>query len=189
MHGRNYRMAPDQGAAAAVVAQPRTCRCQAACGYRPLAVDRHPYGRSHVHAGLLRPARSAGLGLLEARRRSEPDRRHREPSARRARQAHDEEAAALPGARGGPYRQEPLEDSSFPSGHTTAIFAWTVPLLYAAASGAAFPLALFAGLAIACSVGWSRMYLGLHYPSDVGAGALLGTFTAMLAVVFIGSSI
>ncbi len=93
---------------------------------------------------------------------------------------------ALEGVRTG---KSPLEDSSFPSGHTTAIFAWTVPLLYAAASGTAFPLALFAGLVIACSVGWSRMYLGLHYPSDVGAGALLGTFTAMLAVVFIGSSI
>jgi undecaprenyl-diphosphatase len=32
---------------------------------------------------------------------------------------------------------------------------------------------------LALSVAWSRMYLGLHYPSDVAAGALVGTLTAL----------
>lgn len=71
---------------------------------------------------------------------------------------------------------KPLKDSSFPSGHTTAIFAWTLPIMLFGGiwSLALGPVALF----IACSVGWSRMYLGLHYPSDVAAGALIGTATA-----------
>lgn len=73
--------------------------------------------------------------------------------------------------------RKPLVDSSFPSGHTTAIFAWLIPII--AASGVwvviVLPVALFVGL----SVAWSRMYLGLHYPSDVAAGALVGTLTAL----------
>ncbi|MGN7456456.1 phosphatase PAP2 family protein [Paenibacillus pasadenensis] len=93
---------------------------------------------------------------------------------------------AIEGVRTG---KSPLADSSFPSGHTTAVFAWIVPLSYAAASElpAWLPLIVAAAALIAGSVGWSRMYLGLHYPSDVGAGALLGTLTALLAISFIGS--
>ncbi len=77
---------------------------------------------------------------------------------------------------------KPLQDSSFPSGHTTAIFAWTVPLLL---SGAMM-LALLAPIAVflCLSVGWSRMYLGLHYPSDVAAGAIVGSLTAYAVKFF-----
>ncbi len=72
---------------------------------------------------------------------------------------------------------KPLVDSSFPSGHTTAIFAWLVPFLLA--SGTWLPALLPIALLVGVSVGWSRMYLGLHYPSDVAVGALLGTATAV----------
>ena len=71
---------------------------------------------------------------------------------------------------------KPLTDSSFPSGHTTAIFAWIVPLLL---TGNLWTIVIApAAIIIAFSVAWSRMYLGLHYPSDVAAGAMIGTATA-----------
>lgn len=77
---------------------------------------------------------------------------------------------------------KPLQDSSFPSGHTTAIFAWIVPLLLA---GGIWSLAFTpAAMIIALSVAWSRMHLGLHYPSDVAAGAIIGTVTAYAVYYF-----
>lgn len=66
----------------------------------------------------------------------------------------------------------PLKDHSFPSGHTTAIFASTVPYMLA------YPALTVILLPLACIVGFSRIYLGLHYPSDVIAGALIGTGVA-----------
>ena len=62
----------------------------------------------------------------------------------------------------------PPQDFSFPSGHTS--------------SSVAAALALFrrdrrwggAALALAATIAFSRMYLYVHYPSDVLAGALLG---------------
>lgn len=83
---------------------------------------------------------------------------------------------------------KPLVDSSFPSGHTTAIFAWLVPILLTTGVWLIIlvPLAFIIGI----SVGWSRMYLGLHYPSDVAAGALIGTATAFVVNYFwISSSV
>jgi undecaprenyl-diphosphatase len=73
----------------------------------------------------------------------------------------------------------PLKDHSFPSGHTTAVFSVIVPFLIQLPSLAAIliPLAL--------SVGISRIYLGLHYPSDVLAGGILGAFFGSLCFYFI----
>ena len=57
---------------------------------------------------------------------------------------------------------------SFPSGHTAAAFAVAVAL-----AGAPFGLGP-AALILALGIGASRVYLGAHYPLDVGAGAALG---------------
>lgn len=57
---------------------------------------------------------------------------------------------------------------SFPSGHATVAFAcattlaWHVPRLRVAA------------FALAALIAWSRVWVGVHYPVDVVAGALLG---------------
>ena len=59
--------------------------------------------------------------------------------------------------------------SSFPSGHTASAFA------FATAAGLEAPAAAPALLGTAALVGWSRLHGGQHFPSDVAAGAALGT--------------
>lgn len=60
------------------------------------------------------------------------------------------------------------KDPSFPSGHTSASFAMTTALLCEDS-----PLWL-PSLIISILIGISRMYLHVHYLSDVAAGALIG---------------
>jgi undecaprenyl-diphosphatase len=74
--------------------------------------------------------------------------------------------------------KNPLTDHSFPSGHTTAIFSVIIPFALA------FPWLGIIVLPVGILVGLSRMYLGLHYPSDVLAGCALGSLTAFLTVSF-----
>lgn len=67
-------------------------------------------------------------------------------------------------------------DPSFPSGHTASAFALaTSATLIWPKWYVAVPAYTWAG-----SVAYSRMHLGLHYPSDVIAGAVLGGSTAYL---------
>jgi undecaprenyl-diphosphatase len=74
--------------------------------------------------------------------------------------------------------KNPLAYHSFHSGHTTAIFASVVPFVMYT------PYLAFILLPIAFTVAYSRVYLGLHYPSDCAVGALLGISSAILASVF-----
>jgi membrane-associated phospholipid phosphatase len=66
---------------------------------------------------------------------------------------------------------------SFPSGHTSTAFsvATSVSLCYPKWYVIA-PMYLWAG-----SVGYSRMHLGVHYPSDVFVGAIIGSGCAYLS--------
>ena len=66
-------------------------------------------------------------------------------------------------------RQQPAHGTSFPSGHTAVALAVVIALV----PFLSWPLAA-AGIAYAGLVGWSRVYLGVHYPLDVLAGAGIG---------------
>lgn len=76
--------------------------------------------------------------------------------------------------------RKPLKDPSFPSGHTTAIFALTTPLMLHSTLFVMSGLLITVCIIAAVSVAWSRMYLGLHYPSDVMAGGIIGTSSAYI---------
>ena len=65
-------------------------------------------------------------------------------------------------------RQQPAHGTSFPSSHTAVTLAVVIALVPFLAR----PLAA-AGIAYAWP-GWSRVYLGVHYPLDVLAGAGIG---------------
>lgn len=66
-------------------------------------------------------------------------------------------------------------DYSFPSGHTSSAFTTATALSQVYSKWYVIaPAYLYAG-----SIGYARMYLGVHYPSDVAAGAILGTGTAL----------
>lgn len=65
---------------------------------------------------------------------------------------------------------------SFPSAHTSSAFATATSLSMAYPKWYVIaPSFLWAG-----AVGYSRMYLGVHYPTDVLAGAIVGSGSAFL---------
>ena len=72
--------------------------------------------------------------------------------------------------------QTPAGSYSFPSGHTSAAFA------LATSATIAFPkwYVTVPAFAWAVAVGYSRMDLGVHYPTDVLAGAITGSGSAYI---------
>lgn len=68
-------------------------------------------------------------------------------------------------------------DFSFPSGHTGSCFAVAGVFLFCLPKRYGIPAMVFAVL-----MGISRMYVGVHYPTDVLAGAFIGMAVAFAAV-------
>ena len=85
-----------------------------------------------------------------------------------------------------PYRIDPrivaaceaLDPWSFPSGHTLHAVAFNGVL------AVDHPLLAAALLPWTAAIALSRLVLGLHYPSDVGAGAVIGSILAAAVVAF-----
>ena len=67
-------------------------------------------------------------------------------------------------------------DFSFPSGHTAAAMAAAVALI-PAGKRVFYPM-----LALACVMGFSRLYFMVHYPTDVLAGAVCGALCGWAAL-------
>ena len=73
-----------------------------------------------------------------------------------------------------------LSDRSFPSGHTLCMFEGCVVLFMTQKKYIGIPALVLCSL-----VALSRLYLYVHYPTDVITGAVLGTVFAILAVKLI----
>jgi undecaprenyl-diphosphatase len=72
---------------------------------------------------------------------------------------------------------------SFPSEHTTqaaGIYLTIAILLSKGLKGGWRETIIVVAIVIALAVAWSRVYLGVHYPTDVSAGLLLGWSWALL---------
>ena len=74
---------------------------------------------------------------------------------------------------------------SFPSGHTTEFVGWSLPLVLRQRQTL---ISTLIGVAVAL-VGFSRIYLGWHHPSDVFFGWALGSFGGFAAIVLVGTNL
>ena len=79
------------------------------------------------------------------------------------------------------FRVRPPDKFSFPSGHTASAFL-VMTLLSSFFHIPALQIGTFVWAAM---VGVARVYLGVHYPTDVLAGALLGICTAEIGIWFV----
>ena len=73
---------------------------------------------------------------------------------------------------------KPPKSFSFPSGHTSSFFACATVLISASKK--------YGGLLLIISfiMGFSRMYVGVHYPSDVFVGMIVGIISGIIAICF-----
>ena len=77
-------------------------------------------------------------------------------------------------------RRIPPDKFSFPSGHTAAAFCMVSLISYF------FPALFIPAFTWALLVGISRIYLGLHYPTDIIAGIILGMLSAVMGLGITG---
>ena len=71
-------------------------------------------------------------------------------------------------------------DKSFPSGHTAASFAFAVAFAMVAPKKYSIPV-----MVVAVLISLSRLYVGVHYPTDILGGALIGTVCGIASVLLV----
>jgi undecaprenyl-diphosphatase len=74
----------------------------------------------------------------------------------------------------------PLDRFSFPSGHTLHAVSFTLVIC------SSLPVLAWVLVPVAVLIAGSRVVLGLHYPSDVAAGGMLGAVLALSTTALIG---
>lgn len=67
------------------------------------------------------------------------------------------------------------DPNSFPSGHTNAAFAFALAVCMAAPKR----WMKITAVCMAAVMGLSRLYVGVHFPSDVAAGAVIGSLCGL----------
>ncbi|MBO4375178.1 MAG: phosphatase PAP2 family protein [Lachnospiraceae bacterium] len=74
----------------------------------------------------------------------------------------------------------PQKDASFPSGHTAASFSVAVAFFMKAPKKFGIPVVILAVL-----IAYSRLHVGVHYPTDVLFGAVFGIVAAFFGVFIV----
>lgn len=77
------------------------------------------------------------------------------------------------------YAVKPADEFSMPSGHTAAAFVMAGVISYF------FPSFSLIAYVWASLIGISRVFLGVHYPTDILVGAVLGYCCATLSIAII----
>ena len=72
---------------------------------------------------------------------------------------------------------EKQSDFSFPSGHSASSFASAIVLFKRLPKRYGIPI-----LILAILIAFSRLYMGVHYPTDILAGILIGSIVALLII-------
>ena len=72
------------------------------------------------------------------------------------------------------------DDFSYPSGHTAAVCCVAFVIFFCFPKKIGIPAVI-----IAIAVGFSRLYIGVHYPTDVLVGGLVGFMMAYLSVTYL----
>ena len=76
----------------------------------------------------------------------------------------------------------PPSGDSFPSNHSMVSFAAAAALCCVPGRGRLSVALKVAGVALACLIAFSRLYLYVHYPSDILVGAVVGVAVGVLSV-------